>query len=211
MVRQIILEFRNSYKILRSTKDLNVNISTILQDTEGRILCLNFSIEKQNYRIMNIYAPTRNSEKTKFYKTLKNYIELKQNLILGGDFNMLEDILLDIKGGNPNITHTLGLNYLTKIKQTNNLTDIWRKENPHKTLFTFHKKNQRIHSRIDRFYITNNQKIKNVSIVPNGLSDHDAIQLKIKIKNTNVSGAGYWKLNTSILKQVSFEKLFQNF
>ena len=211
MVRQIILEFRNSNKILRSTKDLNVNISTILQDTEGRILCLNFSIEKQNYRIMNIYAPTRNSEKTKFYKTLKNYIELKQNLILGGDFNMLEDILLDIKGGNPNITHTLGLNYLTKIKQTNNLTDIWRKENPHKTLFTFHKKNQRIHSRIDRFYITNNQKIKNVSIVPNGLSDHDAIQLKIKIKNTNVSGTGYWKLNTSILKQVSFEKLFQNF
>ena len=211
MVRQIILEFRNSNKILRSTKDLNVNISTILQDTEGRILCLNFSIEKQNYRIMNIYAPTRNSEKTKFYKTLKNYIQMKQNLILGGDFNMLEDILLDIKGGNPNITHTLGLNYLTKIKQTNNLTDIWRKENPHKTLFTFHKKNQRIHSRIDRFYITNNQKIKNVSIVPNGLSDHDAIQLKIKIKNTNVSGAGYWKLNTSILKQVSFEKLFQNF
>ena len=158
MARQIILEFLNSNKILRSTKDLNVNISTILQDTEGRILCVNFSIEKQNYQIMNIYAPTRNSEKTKFYKTLKNYIELKQNLILGGDFNMLEDILLDIKGGNPNITHTL--NYLTKIKQTNNLTVIWRKENPHKTLFTFHKKNQWIHSRIDRFYITNNQKIK---------------------------------------------------
>ena len=33
----------------------------------------------------------------------------------------------------------------------------------------------------------------------------------LKTKNTNVSGAGYWKLNTSILKQVSFEKLFQNF
>ena len=95
---------------------------------------------------MNIYAPTRNSEKTKFYKTLKNYIQMKQNLILGGDFNMLEDILLDIKGGNPNITHILGLNYLTKIKQTNNLRDIWPKENPHKTLFTFHKKNQQIHS-----------------------------------------------------------------
>ena len=96
---------------------MNVNISTILQDTEGRILFLNFSIEKQNYQIMNIYAPTRNSEKTKFYKTLKNYIQMKQNIILGGDFNMLEDILLDIKGGNPNITHILGLNYLIKIKQ----------------------------------------------------------------------------------------------
>ena len=124
---------------------------------------------------------------------------------------MVEDILLDRKGGNPNKTHTLGLDYLTKIKQTNNLTDIWQKENPHKTLFTFNNKNQQIHSRIDRFYITNNQRIKNVSIVPNGLSDHDAMQIKIEIKNPNVSGTGYWKLNTSILKQTSFQKLFKNF
>ena len=124
---------------------------------------------------------------------------------------MVEDILLDRKGGNPNKTHTLGLDYLTKIKQTNNLTDIWQKENPHKTLFTFHNKNQQIHSRIDRFYIKNNQRIKNVSIVPNGLSDHDAMQIKIEIKNPNVSGTGYWKLNTSILKQTSFQKLFKNF
>ena len=121
--------FWNSNKIFRSSnankKDLNINISTILQDKEGRILSLNFSIEKQKYQILNIYAPTRNSEKTKFYKTLKNYIDPKQNLILGGDFIMVEDIILDRKGGNPNITHTLGLEYLTKIKQINNLTDIW--------------------------------------------------------------------------------------
>ena len=67
--------FWNSNKIFRSSnankKDLNINISTILQDKEGRILSLNFSIEKQKYQILNIYAPTRNSEKTKFYKTLK--------------------------------------------------------------------------------------------------------------------------------------------
>ena len=150
-------------------------------------------------------------KKAIFYKILKNYIDPKQNLILGGDFNMVEDILLDKKCGNTNITHTLRLEYLTKIKQTNNLTDIWRKQNPHKTLLTYHKKNQQIHSRIDRFYITNNQKIKNVCIVPNDLSDHDAIKLKIKIKKTNVSGTGYWKLNTSILKQKPFQKMFQNY
>ena len=179
-------------------KDLNVNVSTILQDKEGRILSLNFSIEKQNYQIMNIYAPTRNSEKRKFNKILNNYIDPKQNLILAGDLNMVEVILLDRKGGNPNITHTLGIEYLTKIKQTNNLTDIWRKQNPHTTLFTYHNKNEQIRSRIDRFYIKNNQEIKNVCIVSNRLSDHDAIQLKIKMKKTNVSGAGYWKLTTSI-------------
>ena len=100
---------------------------------------------------------------------------------------------------------------MTKIKQTSNLRNIWQEENPHKTLFTFHNKNQQIHSRIDKSYIKNNQKVKNVSIVLNGLSDHDAIQLIIKIKKTNVSGIGYWKLNTSILKQTTFQKLFKNF
>ena len=123
--------FWNSWIVAKSSgvailikKDLNINISTILQDKEGRILSLNFSIEKKNNQIMNIYAPTRNSEKTKSYKTFKNYTDPKQNLILGGDLIMVEDILLDRKEGNRNIIRTSGLQYLTKIKQTNNLTDI---------------------------------------------------------------------------------------
>ena len=82
--------------------NLNINIYTTLKDKESRILSLNFSIEKQNYQIINIYAPTRNSKRPKLYQYLKNYIDPKQNLILGGDFNMVEDILLDRKGGQIN-------------------------------------------------------------------------------------------------------------
>ena len=37
---------------------------------------------------------------------------------------MVENTLLDRKGGNPNKIDTLCLDHLTKIKQTNNLTDI---------------------------------------------------------------------------------------
>ena len=113
---------------------------------------------------------------------------------------MVEDLLLDRQGGNQNNTHMLGLDHLSKIKQTNNLIDIWRKENPDKRIFTFHNKNQQIHSRIDRIYIQNNQKIKNVPIIPNNLSDHDVVKLTIQVKKTNISGTGYWKLNISILK-----------
>ena len=47
-------------------KDLKINTFTSLKDNEGRILTLNFSIEKQNYQIINIYGPTKNSEKSKF-------------------------------------------------------------------------------------------------------------------------------------------------
>ena len=66
--------FWNSGKLTKSSgvsillkKVLNINISTTLKDREGRISSLNFSIEKQNYQITNIYCPTRNSEKPKFY------------------------------------------------------------------------------------------------------------------------------------------------
>ena len=70
---------------------------------------------------------------------------------------MVEDLLLDRQGGNPNNTHMLGSNYLTKIKQTSNLIDIWRKDNPDKTLLTFLNKRQKIHSRIHKIYIQNKQ------------------------------------------------------
>ena len=91
--------------------------------------------------------------------------------------------------------HKLGLDHLNKIKQTNNLIDIWQKKNADKRLFTLHNNNQQIHSRIDSIYIKNNQII-NTSIILNGLSDHDAVTLTID--------TGYWKLNTFILKQKTF-------
>ena len=100
---------------------------------------------------------------------------------------------------------------VTKIKQTNSLIDIWQKENPGKRIFTFHNKHKKLHSRIDRIYIQNKQKIWSVSVIPNNLFDHDAVKITLKIKKANISGARYWKLNTSILKQNTFKKLFKNF
>ena len=76
--------FWNSQTVARSMgvailmkKDLNANITATVKDNEGRILSLNFSIENQKYQIINVYTPTRNSEKLKFQKTLK--ITLIQN------------------------------------------------------------------------------------------------------------------------------------
>ena len=124
---------------------------------------------------------------------------------------MVEDPLLDRQGGNPYITHTLGLLSLRKIKQKFNLTDIWRKQNPQKQFFRYHNKSQQIHSRIDRIYLLQNQKINSTSIIPNNLSDHDAITVTLKIKKTNQQGQGYWKLSTSTLQQKSFQELFKHF
>ena len=189
-------------------QNLNIETHTISKDEEGRVISLTFTFENQNFQIINIYGPTKNSEKHTFYKQLHKYITQTENIILGGDFNMVEDLLLDRQGGNPNTTHTLGLNSLTKTKQKYNLTDIWRKENPDKKLFTYHNKFQQILSRIDRFYLLQNQQIKNTAITPNNLSDHDAITLILKIKKTTQKRLGYWSstlpyYNKNIFKNYS--------
>ena len=98
-------------------QNLNIETHTISKDEEGRIISLTLTFENQNFQIINIYGPMKNSEKHTFYKERHKYITQEDNMILGGDFNMVEDLLLDRQGGNPNATRTLGLNPLTKIKQ----------------------------------------------------------------------------------------------
>lgn len=41
---------------------------------------------------------------------------------------MVEDLFLDRQGGNPSNMHKLDLDRLNKIKQINDLVDIWRKK-----------------------------------------------------------------------------------
>ena len=42
-------------------QNLNIEVNTTLKGEEGRILSLNFTFEKQNFQIINTYAPTKNS------------------------------------------------------------------------------------------------------------------------------------------------------
>ena len=101
------------------------------------IKCL-AQIENQIFQLINVYTPTNPKDRLTFLKELQKIIEKKNNTILAGDFNMLEDILLDKIGGNTSNTHLIGLNILTEIKNQNNLIDIWRTINPDKRMFTYH-------------------------------------------------------------------------
>ena len=64
-------------------------------------------------------------------------MDRKTYLILGGDFNMIENLHLDRQGGNANNTRLMRLENLIEIKQNNNLVDIWQSKTQQKnnTLF----------------------------------------------------------------------------
>ena len=181
------------------------------KDDEGKLLTLTFMFKKKIFQVLSIYAPTNPSQRNKFFRNLQNYIANTNNTIIAGDFNMVEDVMLDRRGGTPSNSHLLGLQYLQQIKEKNKIIDTWRKKHPNLRQYTFHNYNNLIHSRIDRIYAHENQIILKSQILPNPFSDHDTVLLTLQIPNQNPKGQGYWKLNTSILSNKSFKKLFENF
>ena len=60
------------------------------RDSEGRMVTMNITDKKDNYTLVNIYAPAKRKEQPLFYqKLVKNLENLfkRGKVILGGDFN----------------------------------------------------------------------------------------------------------------------------
>ena len=70
----------------------------------GRHVSIDIETELTSYRITNIYAPNIPKKGEKFQK-LETHISNNSNNILGGDFNMVEDMTKDRAGGNPKTQH----------------------------------------------------------------------------------------------------------
>lgn len=92
-------------------------------------------------------------------------------------------------GRNPTNTHIIGLKILKESKTEHNFVDIWRKNNSHKRLFIYHNSDKTIHCRIDR------------------ILDHDSGTVIIRVNKKKSRGSGCWKLNISILKHKTFQKI----
>ena len=191
-------------------ENLGIDVLNISKDKNGRILKWLLSTTQEILQIINIYAPTISSEKEKFYEELLKYAENDKKTILAGDFNMVENLLFDRKGGNPTNIHQLGLQNLNKIKNTHNMIDIWRNRNPYKRIFTYHNSDNSIHSRLDRIYLSDSIKTK-CQIIPTPYSDHDSVDVIIQVYGKDHRGPGIWKLNTSILQHKTFQKIIKGF
>ena len=80
-----------------------------------------------------------------------------------------------------------------------------------KRSFAYHNYNYTIHSRIDPIYVTESLKIQETNITPTSLSDHEIVSLTLQITKQKPKSNGFWKLNTSILKQKNFIEIFNIF
>ena len=131
---------------------LDIDIETTNRDHEGRVIASKIFINGIELNIMNIYAPTRPEDRSRFFRTLYQFLTGNVNLLIGGDFNCVPDLTRDKMGGNPQLGDA-GIRDLNTLMTNQNLYDIWRTSNPQARVYTWHNRDFTIQTRLARWYV----------------------------------------------------------
>ena len=173
-------------------------------DPEGRFIICDMTTNGKQLTLVNLYAP--NDDDPNFFTSVfENLADFQSDeVVIGGDYNLVLDVEKDKKGGLAK-THKKSLEVLNKFSEDLDLVDVWRVQNPESQRFTWRQRNPEIHCRLDFFLVNNSILCSaiNTDIVPGYKTDHSMITLQISLHN-NPRGRGFWKLNTSFLKDEEY-------
>jgi endonuclease/exonuclease/phosphatase family metal-dependent hydrolase len=139
-------------------------------------------------------------EKTPFIENLLGYLPGNTPLIIGGDFNFVENIQLDKIGGDKR-KETSIIETFHEFKNIAGIRDAYRILYPRKVNTSHTNRGaDKVKTRLDRFYVSNalTRDVTEVIKYDTTLSDHEAVVLYLKNHKSDI-GKGYWKCNNSIL------------
>ncbi len=178
-------------------------------DVKGHWVILVIEIGSNMFILCNVYGYNSCVLNHNLLDTIEenvNIISTKfpmAKVIIGGDFNMVQDNALDRLP--PRISNKN--NNLQNFSNNLALIDIWRYRNPSVRQFTWSNKQMTQQSRID-FWLTSSELDQNVlqtKISPAILTDHKVLtRVQYNCKNS-----GYWKLNNSFLHHQDYVEHIQ--
>lgn len=172
-----------------------------IKDTLGRIVIVLAEIQGLKLILANIYAP--NGDDRTFFTDLEGKLQAAGNyeVVLGGDFNLLMDPVLDHSGSAVCRTPRASLT-LQRICKTWGLIDIWRMLNPAGRDYTFFSSMHKTFSRIDFFLVSKSivSSVTGCSIGSIIISDHAWVCLNL-IPQSERRRSYRWRLNSSILQE----------
>ena len=186
-------------------ENMDMKIKKDLVDPFGRYILCDIELDLKILTIINTYGP--NKDDSAFFNNIYELCEdyTGENIIWGGDFNVVQNPYLDKKGGILN-THTRARKALHNIMEQLDLEDIWRTKNPTLRRYTWHSNTKPIiQCRLDYFLTNNaiNSRTGKCTIKPGYNSDHSAVEIEIKIVD-NPRGRGLWKFNKSLLNNPKY-------
>ena len=173
-------------------------------DPAGRYIICDLMANGKLVTLVNVYAP--NEDDPDFFETVAEHIEdfQKDEVVIGGDFNLVLNVEKDKKGGLPR-THNKARKTVCEIAEQFDLVDAWRLLNPDTSRYTWRRKQPEVHCRLDFFLVSQNLmgNVVSADIIPGFKTDHSLITLNISL-HTNPRGRGFWKLNVSLLSDADY-------
>ena len=174
---------------------------------EDRYASLDIMLDETVINLINVYVPNLIDEQTIFIEMMDGMIYDKKNIIMGGDFNFVENNKRDRISKEKNVkTKNLNKNQKAwrQFFNIHELSEINFKEEDDKYKMTWSNGSQS--SRLDRFYVKNklNSCMKYSENIKNPMSDHNFIISEFTYKNEKKIKSKRnknWKLNESILEE----------
>ena len=183
-------------KMNQSTEYLEHNLFC-----NGRVLAVRVKYGTYVYLILNVYAPTKRHEKERFFqdlfKWLKKVKHKEDTLVLGGDWNCVQNAQLDTHG----MSYTYKrVKWFEKLQKHFSLIDVWRKMFPLRKQYTWRQLSYDVCSRLDFWLLSDTlwTYVQTTEIKPMANCDHCAVTLKL-ITTETPRGCGIWKMNNSLL------------
>jgi exonuclease III len=189
-------------------KNLNATSKVLYSDLEGRLLIIQLIMDGTEYIVCNIYAPVSSSENDQILLLQQMSTQLAEykdnNLILGGDWNVVLDPNIDKKSKRSTVcTNIRYRNMLVSFLEEYGLIDCWRLTHPNMKKFTCRsgKKGEGVtQTRIDMIFLS--ECLLNIlteaKIEAGFKSDHNFVTAKLKLSNCK-RGKGFWKFNNKLL------------
>ena len=189
--------------------NLQCQVTNTLVDKDGRMIIVQLKIETQDYVIMNLYAPNKDSPD--FFQTaFDRLMQLDGKKIIVGDFNTVLNSDLDrISATGKQCNNDNSTAIINTFMEETGFEDIWRARNNSKKGYTWSKtKPVYTASRLDYFLteIALAASIKRTDIKSSIKSDHKAVRLIVEPFDV-AKGPGVWKLNTRLLYDPDYVSL----
>ena len=186
-----------------------IKFGPVLGDEEGRVMAVEVDVHNKKFHIVNIHAPNTGgghatSAQKQFFENLDPYLQTNNPLIIGGDFNFVEDPTRDRLPPANHSNDRVGKNSFQLIKDVYELRDPSNDNDQIAPYFT--RERNSTFSRIDRFYIQKNTTVKNTDVAETPLSDHKLVHLDIEISSNQKRGKGRWCANTRIYQREDFRE-----
>lgn len=192
------------------SKHSNCKIIDSHSSLDGRKILVNVLLNEQIFTLVCCYAPNIHKARNSFFEGLTTWInqysQNDQSIICAGDFNCIDNIQ-DRQTGSLDGSSK----HFTSFKEQLNLVDTWRSKHPDILSYTYIDPKNICSSRIDYILTTERLStcISESLIVPTPAPDHKAV-ITVLQKNIKKRGAGYWKLNNSVIDEEEYVHMIES-